>query len=116
VPRRGCAGPPVPIGSPRELCRLRYRHSRYGLRIHPGPIVATGEARGLALAPYPLAAVKLTAAALSLAAHAGLAALATPAAPVGVAALLICTPAALAAYLVADSRDRAAYRAACGRG
>jgi hypothetical protein len=52
---------------------------------------------------------------LSLAAHLGLAALVTPAAPVGVALLVICTPAGLAAHLAATRQAEAQYWAACGR-
>jgi hypothetical protein len=56
--------------------------------------------------------MQTTALALTMAAHLALPALATPAAPVAAAVLLLATPAALAAHLAARSHQRASYQAA----
>ena len=78
--------------------------------------MAAGGAPGLAtLTPYHLPPMNTAALTLSLAAHLGLVALVTPAAPVGVALLLICTPAGLAAHWAAARQAEAQYWAACGR-
>ena len=78
--------------------------------------MAAGGAPGPAtLTPYHLPPMNTAALTLSLAAHLGLAALVTPAAPVGVALLVICTPAALAAHLAAARQAEAQYWVACGR-
>ena len=78
--------------------------------------MAAGGAPGPAtLTPYHLPPMNTAALTLSLAANLGLFALVTPAAPVGVALLLICTPAGLAAHWAADRQAEAQYRAPCRR-